>query len=850
MRKIYLQMLFLTVIGLIAAGKNNLLAQPSGWLYSRPIQVTDNSGTTTTQYQLRLTIDTQTPIGAGQMNSNGNDIRFTKDCAGTVMYNYWIESGINTASTVIWVKIDTLFANATRTFFMAWGNSSASAVSAVNGTFFGPHSATDSVASGGSGGATNSQRGFRFSPNEDLLVTSFGKREPNGSTRYVTLFNFTTQAIVAQNQVSGPAAQYSYGALTNPIWLTQGTQYVLELYQGATDGYYFGTSSQIGQHMTYLDMRYCNSCTQNTFPTNTLNNYHYGYPDLWYYTKRNISVAPTVNTPAYQPLSVAAGSDQSFCVGDSIQLTAIANNVVGSPIISWSPTAGLSAPNSLITYAAPTSTTTYVLTITDNSNCPSIAHDTITINVNQLPTIAATTLDDSICPGETTSLLATGTSSSYDWSPGNFNGSVYNVSPSANTTYTVVGTDVNGCVNSTTLDIVANPQPAVAVTGSYSSVCDNAVTPLFMTATGASAYSWMPVSATTDTLTDTPTASTTYYVIGTDANGCSDTASYSVTLFPSPTATSVATSATCVGVCDTLEVLATGGTPGYSYNWVPNNSTTSMLVDCSSTSMCYTVAITDMNNCMVILTNVCHNILPAPVVAATGPTTICAGDTAVLNATGSNVSTINWSPSADLNTAVGNTVIATPTVTTTYIVVGTSADGCTDTTSLELTVNPLPVVTFTSSVDTVCTTDASFTITGGSPAGGTYSGPGVSASMFYPSTAGVGSHSITYSVTSAAGCSSSASATIVVDPCTGVFEQTTQGGVTVYPNPFSTSVTIVRSTGAQAVVNVFDMNGKLVMSQTISGTRTEIETSSLANGMYSMQIVSEKGTENFRVIRN
>lgn len=100
---------------------------------------------------------------------------------------------------------------------MFYNNPGAPVVSAVNGTFFGPNSSTDSVASGGAGGATNSQRGFRFSPNETILVTDFGKREPNGTQRYVTIFNFTTQAIVAQTQVTGPAAQYSYRVLQIPF---------------------------------------------------------------------------------------------------------------------------------------------------------------------------------------------------------------------------------------------------------------------------------------------------------------------------------------------------------------------------------------------------------------------------------------------------------------------------------------------------------------------------------------------------------------------------------------------------------------------------------------------------------
>src|SRR5690606_37345003 len=123
-----------------------------------------------------------------------------------------------------------------------------------------------------------------------------GKREPTGTTRYVTIFNYSTQAIVRQSQVTGGAATYTYTPLADHLWLQQGTQDVLQLFHGSDDGYYYGTSSQIATQLTYYDMRYCNSCTQNTFPTNVLNNYHYGNPDFNFYTRNNVTPAPVVTS--------------------------------------------------------------------------------------------------------------------------------------------------------------------------------------------------------------------------------------------------------------------------------------------------------------------------------------------------------------------------------------------------------------------------------------------------------------------------------------------------------------------------------------------------------------------------
>ena len=175
-------------------------AQPVGWSQAIPIAITENSATASTGYQMRFVLDTSA------MAPNAADLRFGADAAGVTLLDYWIESGAGTASTVVWVKLPALAASGTLTIYMFSGNPAAVTASTVNVFDFTDtttNSATNQVATGGSGGATLSQRGFRFTPNEDVLLTQFGKREPNGTTRYITLFDFATQAIVAQQQISG-----------------------------------------------------------------------------------------------------------------------------------------------------------------------------------------------------------------------------------------------------------------------------------------------------------------------------------------------------------------------------------------------------------------------------------------------------------------------------------------------------------------------------------------------------------------------------------------------------------------------------------------------------------------------
>src|SRR5215217_3769817 len=155
---------------------------PIGWNYARAIQITEQSGTTLTDYQVSLTIDTATLINTGQMQADGSDIRFSTTISGTEFLPYWIEYGsigINTATTKIWVNLATLPAANTTTIYMFYGNPSATAASTMT-TFDGPYSSTDQVNVNNTSLFPGTQRSFRFSPNQDVLVARLGKRVPNG----------------------------------------------------------------------------------------------------------------------------------------------------------------------------------------------------------------------------------------------------------------------------------------------------------------------------------------------------------------------------------------------------------------------------------------------------------------------------------------------------------------------------------------------------------------------------------------------------------------------------------------------------------------------------------------------
>jgi len=103
----------------------------SNWFYRKPITIT-NSGSELTDYQVLVTVDTASLISANKMQSDCDDIRFA-DSSGTEL-PYWIESGCNSSSTKIWVKVNSI-PNGDSTIYLYYGNQSASAASNGDNTF-------------------------------------------------------------------------------------------------------------------------------------------------------------------------------------------------------------------------------------------------------------------------------------------------------------------------------------------------------------------------------------------------------------------------------------------------------------------------------------------------------------------------------------------------------------------------------------------------------------------------------------------------------------------------------------------------------------------------------------------
>ena len=439
---------------------------------------------------------------------------------------------------------------------------------------------------------------------------------------------------------------------------------------------------------------------------------------------------------------VTASPGVAICNGSSTTLSAS-----GAVTYTWSPSATLSASTGSPVTASPTVTTTYTVTGTSSFGCSNTA--TVTVTVNPLPTVTATTYPVAvICIGSVTHLMATGAGSSYSWSPVATLlpsvGTPVTAFPVVTTTYTVTATNLFGCTNTATVTVTVNPSISA---GPGVAICKGS--PTTLTATGGSHYTWSPaatLSASTGTsVTASPAVTTTYTVTGISSFGCGNKATITVTVNPLPTVTAGPGFSICKGI--PAHLAAHGA---LTYTWSPATvpSAGSPVTATPSVTTTYTVTGTNAFGCSNTAT-VTVTIHPLPIVIVSPGVAVCKGSSTHLTASGSSIVAYTWSPATAPST--GSSVIASPSVTTTYTVTGRNVFGCSNTATVTVTVNPLPIVSVTSG--TILCNRGFTSITVGAT-GGTapYTGTGTMI--------GIGAGSYFYTVTDAKGCSGSASITV------------------------------------------------------------------------------------------
>ncbi|MCS7085163.1 MAG: hypothetical protein NZ534_03675, partial [Bacteroidia bacterium] len=358
----------------------------------------------------------------------------------------------------------------------------------------------------------------------------------------------------------------------------------------------------------------------------------------------------------------------------------------------WNPTTGLTLNgNGSFVTALPQATTTYTVIATDANGCTS--RQTITLEVVEpMQTFVAET-QKQICRGASTTLVAGG-SVSYAWAPTTGivqnNGNIVVVSPESTTIYTVTGTDFNGCTSVAFVTVFVEPVPQLIVSQDKS-ICRGATVEL--TANGAASYSWAPatgLSATTGaSVMATPASSVTYTVTGTSLNGCVSTATIHVTVDPRP---ELELNTNLYVMCsNSFATLSAFGAE--TYIWSPgtylNSTTNATVIATPPATTTYTVIGTYLGGCTDTATVTVQVINAPQLTQVVSQPTICRGQSATLQATGATSYT--WYNPNGTVVGTGETVVVSPTETTTYSVTGVGPNGCLSTATATVTVNSVDV---------------------------------------------------------------------------------------------------------------------------------------------------------------
>ncbi len=297
--------------------------------------------------------------------------------------------------------------------------------------------------------------------------------------------------------------------------------------------------------------------------------------------------------------------------------------------------------------------------VTAQKNCY-VGSDTIVVNNLTVNPAAITT---PVCPGNTVAVSISGNANSYTWMPGAIPGSTA-VLVAGNTPEFTVHASGDGCVSQHTVAINLLSPPTINITGN-DTACSGA--PVSFTADGGTTYMW-PAGSNNNVLTVSPTQNTVYTVIGTAANTCTNSASISITVIPSPTLlVSSSSTVICAGASATLVAL---GTPGYSWSTGNITNTAQVTPATTSTFMVTGFAANGCGSSHVFTITV--NPLPALGVISSH-SVLCIGAKATLTATGAQ--TYTWTNPLSTNVSVQ----VSPSVTTNYVLHGKSADNCSNT---------------------------------------------------------------------------------------------------------------------------------------------------------------------------
>ena len=422
-----------------------------------------------------------------------------------------------------------------------------------------------------------------------------------------------------------------------------------------------------------------------------------------------------------RPLAVTVSATApTICLGASTTLT-----VVGQAGLTYRWTGGGQTSTAISITVSPTTTTSYTVSGTDGT-CSTTATFTVTVAP---PPIADAGADRTICPNVTSAPLGGTplTGATYSWSPALGLSSTTVANPTVtlpNTTgaayvqvYTLTVTVGANCSSISTVRVTVSA-PAVADAGPAVAVCpDVASGPLGTPARPGYTYGWSPATGLSNATAAQPTVTlpnttgapitATYTLTATSANGCTAVSSVVITMNPAV----VVNPGPALSFCSGTTSAPLGGTAapmaGSAYSWSPTTSLsdpTSLHPTVTGTNLTgapivrtYTLTVTTATGCVGSAT-VDVTINPAAVADA-GPARQTCSNVGIVIGAGPAVvgTTYAWTPTTGLSSATSATPILTlPNLTgtplvVTYTLMATTANGCTATGTVAITVNPAAV---------------------------------------------------------------------------------------------------------------------------------------------------------------
>lgn len=337
--------------------------------------------------------------------------------------------------------------------------------------------------------------------------------------------------------------------------------------------------------------------------------------------------------------------------------------------------------------------------------------------------------------------------------------------------YTVIATSAAGCPSASQPIVVQTGTPPTYTVTSPTLACGTASYDLSTAITGAGGtYTYTYQDSGGNTLgSSTVTTSGTYYIIATTASGCESVSqSIPVTFKPAPTFTATSPTLACgVTSYDLSQAISgAGGAYTYTYKDSGGNTLTSSTVNASGT---YSITATNSTTGCVTSQTVTVMLKPIPVLTVSSPPAQCGGTYDLKSAITNYDNTVTYTYSSGASSVVSTS--GTYTITATK-------NGCSTTATVNVTINPIPVLALTSPHMECVTYDLTLTIVGGyDPTTYTYVFKDPSGNVMTLANARAITQSGTYTITEKN----------IITGCTSLPQPTT---VTISPYPPKPGITI------------------------------------------------------------